>query len=258
MTPPLAPLDREAVAEAIDPDKGHAGAAFAAADRVLALLPAAPPPAPEDVTRRIRELEEALIEARELITKQAEAINQQHVYRDELLAERERDEARFRSEMDAVEIHTKTERIAELERERDAAEARMEYYRGRDDEGAVIQRELEARLAQVERERDDALRKHATLEAKHNTEPAVLANAWVAAEERVAERIAELERERNEGWALANQYRIDLHGAAESLRKQNVQIAALEEAARLAEQMDYGSPKTIAAAIRALIQGDGK
>jgi hypothetical protein len=40
---------RGTVAEAIDPDKGHAGAAFAAADRVLALLPAAPPPGPEDV-----------------------------------------------------------------------------------------------------------------------------------------------------------------------------------------------------------------
>lgn len=40
-------------------------------------------------------------------------------------------------------------RLAEVEQQRD-------YYKGRDDEGQVIQAELEARLAEVERERDEA------------------------------------------------------------------------------------------------------
>jgi hypothetical protein len=78
------------------------------------------------LNRRLRELGEALSEARELVTKQAEAINQQHVYRDELLAE-----------------------IEETKRERDEAAHQRDYYKGRDDEGAVIQKELEDRLTRA-------------------------------------------------------------------------------------------------------------
>jgi hypothetical protein len=44
------------------------------------------------------------------------------------------------------EIAHLRQRIAELERERDEAAHQRDYYKGRDEEGAVIQRELEARL----------------------------------------------------------------------------------------------------------------
>jgi chromosome segregation ATPase len=78
--------------------------------------------------------------------------------------ERERDELQMRNDAQAYTIgslqrewnakndayNRAVEKRAEAaERERDVAAARMEYYKARDDEGAVIQKELEARLAQA-------------------------------------------------------------------------------------------------------------
>lgn len=191
MTPGWVPLDRDAGAEAIDPDKGHAGAAFAAADRVLALLPAAPPPVPFNeaaLIRKVKELEDGLrfyqgkggptptdASDREIERLKAKVLILDRVQKDRTRywqrTERERArleealrEARVASAKDRAELEAEVNHLACERDDRDrAAQTWMEAFHEQSDRAEAA----EARLARAELERNEAVQRLKELEARH-------------------------------------------------------------------------------------------